>query len=362
MLTFDERIGGILNNNNLPNVWKTKLKESNNPIVLFGAGAAGHFFAEKLIAWGIYPTCFCDNNLEGMDDKYDIPIISFEVLCRDFKDAYIFTSVSDTAAEAVKTQLKIAGFMEEQLVSRIFLEDKISREVFISNLERYRSLLAKLEDEKSQEVVYEKLKYFLDYFDIQLSSPQNDQYFENDIIQLGTTEVFVDGGGYTGDTLIEFVKRIQGKYKKIFSFEPDLSSFEKLSKASSDMDGVVLLNLGLWQNKDELLFQGNNWSQSRISKYGSKRINVVAIDDFFEEYPDDIPTFIKLDIEGAEMQALRGASKIIKQYKPKLAIAIYHKTNDIFEIPELILQLNSSYKLYIRQYSKSNGEMICYAI
>lgn len=87
-------------------------------------------------------------------------------------------------------------------------------------------------------------------------------------------------------------------------------------------------------------------------------VEVVALDDVL--FDKEI-TFIKMDIEGAEYAALKGASRIIGSQKPKLAICIYHKPQDIWELPELILQLNSEYRFYIRHYSYKDNETVLYA-
>ena len=72
-------------------------------------------------------------------------------------------------------------------------------------------------------------------------------------------------------------------------------------------------------------------------------------------------TFIKMDIEGAEYEALKGAERIIREQKPKLAICVYHKPEDIWELPELILEFNESYKFYLRHYSYQDNETVLYA-
>ena len=76
----------------------------------------------------------------------------------------------------------------------------------------------------------------------------------------------------------------------------------------------------------------------------------------------DPVTFIKMDIEGAELEALKGSSKIIKKYMPKLAISLYHKKDDILEIPLYIKELVPEYKLYIRHYSNAGVETVLYAV
>lgn len=75
-----------------------------------------------------------------------------------------------------------------------------------------------------------------------------------------------------------------------------------------------------------------------------------------------IPTYIKMDIEGAETEAIIGAERTIRNYKPKLAICLYHKAEDIFMIPLLIHKINSSYRMYIRHYSDCKTDTLLYAV
>ena len=96
---------------------------------------------------------------------------------------------------------------------------------------------------------------------------------------------------------------------------------------------------------------------SRIDENGEDEVEVRALD----EVVDGKVTFIKMDIEGAELQALFGAEKTIKKYKPKLAICIYHRLEDILEIPAYIHSIVPEYKFYIRHYSFSTSETVLYA-
>ena len=97
-----------------------------------------------------------------------------------------------------------------------------------------------------------------------------------------------------------------------------------------------------------------------IDSKQSVPINVLSIDDFMKD--KEAPTFIKMDIEGSETEALLGAKKIIKKYKPKLAISVYHNATDLWKIPLLIKSLNNDYKIYLRHYSNEIMDTICYAV
>lgn len=98
---------------------------------------------------------------------------------------------------------------------------------------------------------------------------------------------------------------------------------------------------------------------ARLSTEGRIAIEVRKLDDVLQGKK---VTFIKMDIEGAELAALRGAEKIIREQRPRLAICVYHKPEDIWEIPSLILSCNPDYRLYLRHYSITETETVLYAI
>lgn len=117
-----------------------------------------------------------------------------------------------------------------------------------------------------------------------------------------------------------------------------------------------LYDCGLWDKKDIASFGGSGCPH--IDSGGEQTIKLESLDEFLQS---NKVTFIKMDIEGAELKALIGAKKTIKKYKPKLAICIYHKPDDIWEIPLYIHDLVPEYKMYIRHYSAKGCSTILYA-
>ena len=187
------------------------------------------------------------------------------------------------------------------------------------------------------------------------------QYFEKDILPVWDDEIFVDGGCYDGRTVRQFIKYCNGNYKKIYSFEPDTGNYIKArdSLKKFPVSNLDLINKGLWECPARLCFTGNASQGARISEEGSITIDTASIDDVVA---DDKVTFIKLDVEGAEYKALEGARNTIIQNRPKLAISVYHKPEDIFELPELILSMNEEYRFYLRHYQLGQFETILYAV
>jgi FkbM family methyltransferase len=187
------------------------------------------------------------------------------------------------------------------------------------------------------------------------------QYFEDEIVPKESNEVFVDGGCYDGRTLKQFIRWCGGDYKKIFAFEPDNISYERIidSLELDGVDNVEVFNRGLWSNSTELSFSEDGSQGAKISEFGNITIKTATID---ECVGNERVTFIKLDVEGAEYEALLGARNTIIRDRPKLAISIYHKPEDIFQLTELIMSFNNDYKFFLRHYQLSPCETILYCV
>jgi FkbM family methyltransferase len=183
-----------------------------------------------------------------------------------------------------------------------------------------------------------------------------DQYFE-DFIVMNKNCNFIDAGGFDGFTSLTFSKWYRN-YGKIFYFEPAPKSFKHSKQVLKDIRDVVYFQNGLWNKTEILRFNSSMGNSSRISETGEEIINVVAIDDVINEPV----SFIKIDIEGAEQNALVGAQKVITKYKPVIAVCVYHKQADMIEIPEFLLNLNPDYNLYFRHYTQGTCESVMYFV
>ncbi len=187
------------------------------------------------------------------------------------------------------------------------------------------------------------------------------QYFEEEIMKPQDHEVFVDGGCYDGTTFRNFIRWCDGRYERIYSFEPDRHNYER-TRNSLDRDairGVQLYNKGLWDKAETLHFNEEEGQGSAIADGGGTVIETVSVDMVAE---GAAVSFIKLDVEGAEYEALKGAERTIRDHHPRLAVSIYHKPEDIFTLPELILSFSEDYRFYLRHYQLSRYETILYAV
>lgn len=194
-------------------------------------------------------------------------------------------------------------------------------------------------------------------------------YFNGKYIKLDDNEVYVDCGAYDGDSVKQFINTVK-KYNKIYAFEIDGLNFRKMTENLKNFDNVIQYNCGVWSHDDEIecgTGTSTNEPAEGISVYKTEaneynHINlckVCALDNLFDTQKI---TLIKMDIEGSEIEGLKGAAKIIKKYKPRLAICVYHRTSDFWEIPAIIKEINKEYKFgLMHHYDKSEWGTVLYA-
>ncbi len=192
------------------------------------------------------------------------------------------------------------------------------------------------------------------------------QYFDLPQLRSGKAweEVFVDVGAFDGQTSLMFTQWAEN-FKKIFALEPEPQNREKCQKTLKVLSGKYeILPFGAWDKQERLSFTTGLNGASHISgnrpEKAEKQITIQV--DKLDNLIHEKVSFIKMDIEGAEMKALKGAENIIKEYKPKLAISVYHKKEDIWEIPSLLLHYVPEYRLYLRHYSMTKDETVLYCI
>ena len=237
---------------------------------------------------------------------------------------------------------------------------EVFRECYELHRAEFQKLYELLEDDFSRRTLHNVIEYRLTgrtnlLRDIVVSP----QYFVPDIIGPLKDEVFIDGGAYTGDTIASLYRERGKCWRKIYAWEPDYESRMGLTKTCKDYKDVEIIPFGLWSKRTELKFLAGKKVGSRISKNGTEFVPVDTIDHVCAS---DKVTFIKMDIEGAELEALRGAADVIRRDKPKLAISIYHKPKDYFEIPFFVKELVPEYRLYIRHHKMVYFDTVLYAV
>ncbi len=284
-------------------------------IIIYGAGKMCEASINSCRALGHTVNFICDRDkLKQGKEKFGIKIISPEELIEKHLDATVIVGTSDYTEEVM--EYLSAYFKNECIIPLV-----------------------------SQATLEHQLK----------------QYFEESILEYTDGEVFVDCGCYDFETSERLMSICD--VKKIYAFEPDAQNLEKMRLNIERLkckDKVSIFNCGLWDKSTSLYFSASGDMMSTVCMVdngGENKIKVAALDSIIKEKV----TFIKMDIEGSEMKALQGGKNLIRTYKPKLAISIYHKWEDLVDIPAYIHELVPEYRLFMRHYFYSPAETVLYA-
>ncbi len=271
-------------------------------------------------------------------------------------------------AENIRSVLVVLGIQKiynilnmKKLNKHPTLEMFNARDFFDANAKRIETVKNMLADEESK-IVFTKLIHMRQYYDIKDIPPYNhfDQYFSKDIISFTDDEVFLDCGAFNGYTTIDFIKRCP-HYSKIVLFEPQKDILPMLEKRMKRYQQVFIIPKGCADGEytAQLSLAGESSTVIQTTNADTCEISLTSIDSC-PECSD--ATFIKMDIEGSEYEALNGAKEIIKRNKPKLAISIYHSDEDMLRLAEYIHKLVPEYRLFIRAHRPGIAETVLYAI
>jgi FkbM family methyltransferase len=331
--------------------------------VLVGEGVRGlgyriaGFLDNNSKAWG---TTVIDTPVHGMDETANraLPIIIGTTrfpftLGRQANQA----GFPHVLPYSVMTLIDSKLFPPEIPYIRVFDDLVESRARYLTDYLNYG-------DDRSRRVL-DRLLLYRTTFQVEhvqdVFDPEIDQYFDKDVMRLSGDEVFVDAGGFDGATTLEFIKRCGGRYRQIYYFEPD----DRLMRRSREdtlagREAIEYCAAGAFSFDGTASFCSTGTVNGSISTdaQGDIQINVRQIDSVVKVPP----TFIKMDIEGAEYEALKGARRQIAAHAPKLAVAVYHQGPDIWRLSSLIRDLHPEYRLYLRHYTEGGLETVLYAI
>lgn len=190
-----------------------------------------------------------------------------------------------------------------------------------------------------------------------------EQYFLDSLYRIADHEVFVDCGAYIGDTPERVIRR-NPAFSRIVAIEADPHNFDRLTKWIGTLDAAIAakisaLNIAVGATRGAMRFQASGDEGARFASDGNVVVESVPIDDLPEAKD---PTFIKMDIEGAELDALAGARRSIQAHRPILSICVYHKQDDLWRIPLFVHALVEDYRLFLRPHEADGKELVCYAV
>lgn len=335
-------------------------------MVIYGAGYCGHealsqFNERKIPVYAVCDDGRIGQNLDGLpitdiskiepDEKLTILVTSGfnEAMIQKLKKLGLYRYYLEADFGRYEPERETYSYFSDHKneIEKVYglLSDEFSKELFV-NLIQYRI---------SRNTAYMRgmmeatPQYYPDCPDLRKIFPKG---FEK--------HAFLDLGAYDGDSIRGFLQYVDGVYESIIAVEASEKNYEKLKNNCKDLVNCYCVNIGVSDSRKQIRFKISDAKNSFMSDSGEQVLDVDSVDNILD---DRRVSFIKMDIEGAEYDAIRGAKKTIEKYKPIMAVSVYHSTADLFrlclEIEEII---PDCYDYYLRHYSPTMIETILYAV
>jgi len=343
------------------------------PLVLCGAGQLGKVTLRGLRRAGVEVIGFADNNRKLHGQKIDgCTVKSMEDAVGQYgRDAVFVTTIY--TARPLHEQLSALGARVAS-ARAVFFQHPETFLPYLS-IDRPESIVGQAAD------VVEGVGQFADdasraEYTAQIAwhtlasatmpawTPAVETYFPEGLVALGDHEVFVDCGAFDGDTLREFLRRKSDHFDRFIAFEPDPANFQALEASINGLppgtrERVVTRRIAVHSNRETLRFSADDGVGSAVVDSGDIEVEADSLDALLSDVE---PTFIKMDIEGAEPSALRGAMGTLRTSAPTLAVCLYHAREHLWQIPKAICDANPDYRVFLRRHSDECWETVAYAL
>ena len=332
-------------------VWQ-RLQEEKRPIALYGMGDG----ADKIMAvfqeHGItVREVFASDDFVRGHSFHGYRVKSRSEILKEYEDPVIVLAFASQRPEILQR------FWELERQYTVYAPDVpvagtglFDLSFYSRHKEAIREAYGLLADERSRavfrDIVNFKISGKISY--LRRCETEKEEIFSRHFF-LQNDEIFLDLGAYNGDTIRELLEYTGGQYQKIIALEPDRKNFRKLSNyvEQAGLCNVALYQMGAWKEKGTLCFAAKAGRNSALKKADGEKIGVSSVDAILEGQP---VSYIKMDVEGAEKEALEGAAFTLSAYHPKLNIALYHRNEDLFAIPLQIQKITKKYSFYLRHH------------
>ncbi|MCQ2440947.1 MAG: FkbM family methyltransferase [Clostridia bacterium] len=326
----------------------TYLKTAKKPIVLYGMGNGADKIIAELEKHGISISgVFASDGFVREKYFHGLKVEHYSALKSRFGDMIVLLCFGTSLDDVIENINKIA--LEQELYApdvSVCGDTIFDSEYVRKNEDALKYVYSLLADDLSKKTFYDTVMYKLSgeikyLYDCEVS--ENEPY-EN-FLKLGKNETYVDFGAYRGDTVLDFLSRVDN-YTHIYAVEPDRKSYNKMCLILKDIKNIKLINACASDVCGNISFDMDGSRASAI-KDGGVLIPSVTLDTVSNNQKI---TLVKMDIEGAEKQAIIGGKQIIRQFKPKMQIACYHRSEDLTDIVQSVLSIRNDYKIYMRHF------------
>ena len=337
-------------------MWE-KLKENRKPLVLYGTGSAAEKIMKELDIRGLRVSgIFASDGF--VRDRYfqGFKVLSYDDAKDQFGDMCVLLCFGSHRPEVLENIQRIASEQEFYAPDLpVAGEGLFDREYYGAHREELARVRERLADDQSRFVFDSVIEYKLTgriepLLACQTPEEENWQLF----CDVGST--FLDLGAYTGDTVELFLKACSGTYSKIIAVEPESRNFRKLKENCLRMSGsgggeslpgnIRLVNAAIGDHCGTVSFTQGAGRGGAAGKGKARPVDLVTVDSIVGNEKIDL---IKMDLEGAESAALRGAEQAIKAFRPRMLVSAYHRTEDLIKIPQQVLSAAPYCGMYLRK-------------
>lgn len=331
-----------------PSVWE-RLQNASLPIVFYGTGDGADKIISVMQAASIpLHAIFVSDDFYRGQHFHGFPVTTLAQLEAALSDFIIVVAFGSHLPEIIDRVTAMAQkhplVIPDVPVYGHALFDRSFAHSHAAELEAAYALLA---DDASRQVFEQVLTYKLTGALtplLQSASPKQEVFSE--LLPLHDHENYLDLGAYRGDTIQEFLTATGGKYDAITALEPDARSFKKLTQFSQPLAAVRPVCCGV-SDRNEVIYMktGRGRGSSASAASSGTPVQMTTIDSL------SLPvSYLKMDVEGFEAAALRGGADTLKRLKPKLNIACYHRSEDLYLLPLLIHELQPAYQIFMRRH------------
>lgn len=333
-------------------IWD-EINDSNTPITVYGMGnGADKLFAKLGDGASKIKEVFASDGFVRGHSFRGYKVKSLSEVKGEYSDFLILLSFASNRSEVIEMIKRIDSENNMLIPDMPVTSDEyFDKDFYNSNYGSIKAAYESLADEESKRTFASIINYKLSGRAKYLFASTHEPSEIYDLIGSGV-EVAVDAGAYNGDTARE-MQTYFSKIARIYAVEPDKRNFKKLNKyvLENDLaDKIIPINAGVWSENSEGEFNSSANRNSSISStvsYESRSdfVPLVAIDSITDGKID----YIKYDVEGAELEALKGSFKTIEKQRPRLLISAYHRSEDIFSLVNYVKENHPYYSLYMRR-------------
>ncbi len=354
------------------------LSSVENRVVIFGAGNLGRRTAAALRKIGVRPLAFSDNNPRVWNTEIEgCPVLSPQEAARQFGgDALFIVAIwnashfyGDTKQRLLEKGCKKIGsvspvywrFADEFLP--FFCQD-LPHKVY-QEADSVLAASAIWSDEQSRNIYLSQIRWrALGEWDSFRSPDPEESYFTESLFSLLADEDFVDCGAFDGDTIRSLVQRRGSDFRSVLAIEADAMTFPKLQSYLEELEPqirkkITALYVAVAAERGTIRFMDSGGVDSRISESGTTEVECYPLDELLR---DRRASYIKMDIEGAEHDALLGAFGSIERDRPVLSVCVYHSQNDIWRLPLLVQRRVKGYAFFLREHEGDGWQTVLYAV